>query len=211
MHSASCIICMKMILVSHLSKHELSIHNLFEDDLSEYNLYEDDLNKHMYVDDLSKYNLYADNLSKYNLYVDDLSEYNLYSDDLSEYNLYADDFSGYDLYVDDLSEYNLYEDDLNEHNLYEDDLDSRIGMKLILVVKLVLNNRSTKFHMKIILVPNFSRLCSSISASFRFTRQNVYCIGQADLLDGQFARPASKPAGKQTGQNICMHLSIFPL
>ena len=47
-----------------------------------------------------------------------------------------------------------------------------------------------------------SRLCSSISASFRFTRQNVYSIGQAGLLDGRFARPASKPAGEQTSQNI---------
>ena len=48
----------------------------------------------------------------------------------------------------------------------------------------------------------YSRLCSSISASFRFTRQNVHCIGQADLLDGRFTRPASKPAGEQTDQNI---------
>ena len=45
------------------------------------------------------------------------------------------------------------------------------------------------------------RLCSSISASFRFTRQNDYWIGQADLLDGRFTRPASKPAVEQTGQN----------
>ena len=57
-------------------------------------------------------------------------------------------------------------------------------------------------RMSILSAGRNSRLCSSISASFRFTRQNVYCIGQADLLDGRFARPASKPAGEQTGQNI---------
>ena len=43
--------------------------------------------------------------------------------------------------------------------------------------------------------------CSSISASCRFIHQNVFCIGQADLLDGRFARLASKPAGEQTGQD----------
>ena len=42
----------------------------------------------------------------------------------------------------------------------------------------------------------FSRLVPSISASFRFTRQNAYCIGQADLLDGRFTRLASKQAGE---------------
>ena len=56
-----------------------------------------------------------------------------------------------------------------------------------------------------------SRLCSSISASFRFTRQNLYSIGQAGLLDGRFAKLASKSAGEQTGQNkASQNLYLFP-
>lgn len=47
-----------------------------------------------------------------------------------------------------------------------------------------------------------SRLCFSILASFRFNCQNIYYIGQTNLLNGCYARPASKPVGKQTGQNI---------
>ena len=47
-------------------------------------------------------------------------------------------------------------------------------------------------------------LHSSISVSFRFTRQSIHCIGQAGLRVGRFARPASKPAGEQTGQNIAV-------
>ena len=31
--------------------------------------------------------------------------------------------------------------------------------------------------------------------------KNVYCIGQAGLLNVRFARLASKPAGEHTGQN----------
>ena len=42
-------------------------------------------------------------------------------------------------------------------------------------------------------------LHSSVSASFRFTRQSIQCIGQAGLR----RRLASKPAGEQTSQNIC--------
>ena len=45
-------------------------------------------------------------------------------------------------------------------------------------------------------------LRDSISASFRFTRQKIQCIGQAGLRAGRLARPASKPADAQTGQNI---------
>ena len=45
-------------------------------------------------------------------------------------------------------------------------------------------------------------LHSSVSASFRFTRQSIHCIGQAGLRVGRFACLASKPAGEQTGQNM---------
>ena len=45
-------------------------------------------------------------------------------------------------------------------------------------------------------------LHSSVSASFRFTRQSIHCIGQPGLRVGRFARLASKPADKQTGQNM---------
>ena len=38
-----------------------------------------------------------------------------------------------------------------------------------------------------------ARFCCSISASFRFTCQNSYCVGQDGLLDGRFDRLASKP------------------
>ncbi len=52
-------------------------------------------------------------------------------------------------------------------------------------------------------------LHSSISASFRFTRQSIHCIGQAALRVGQFARLTSKPAGEQTGQNISTKQLFF--
>ena len=48
-------------------------------------------------------------------------------------------------------------------------------------------------------VGRFSKLYSSIWAPFRTTRQNVYRIGQADLMDGRFVRLASKLAGEQNG------------
>ena len=41
--------------------------------------------------------------------------------------------------------------------------------------------------------PRITGLHSIISASFRFTRQNSHCIGQAGLRVGRFARLASKP------------------
>lgn len=42
----------------------------------------------------------------------------------------------------------------------------------------------------------------SISASSRFTRPSIHCIGQAVLRVGRFARVASESAGEQTAQKI---------
>lgn len=41
---------------------------------------------------------------------------------------------------------------------------------------------------------------STISTSFQFTHQLVYCIGQASLFVGQFASLASKPARTGTSK-----------
>lgn len=64
-----------------------------------------------------------------------------------------------------------------------------------------MNNNKTKIKSCRADRPTRSRrLCSSISISFRFIRQNIFCIGQAGSLESRFARPVSAPAGEQTGQ-----------
>ena len=52
------------------------------------------------------------------------------------------------------------------------------------------------------LAGRFVGIYASISASFRFTRRSIYCIGQAGLRVGRFTCLASESAGEQTGQNI---------
>ena len=56
-----------------------------------------------------------------------------------------------------------------------------------------------------------TRIHSSISASFRFTRHNIYCIGQAglnyssaDLPYRRMALPASKPVRTYVRVLVCM-------